>query len=1240
MVSFGRGAGDVSSGGRWSRALIYPCAAMILTVALIRVATAQTSVGSFGGDGGAATATGGRGGAFEQAGKNGDPGLHGGGGGGPGTQFVLEPAGGAGGTVSSGGGGAGGRAGMSAETLQPGSFNGGNGGDAVPSADRTNLAGGGGGSGGYGYVLTTAGSFTTTAGQIFRGGNGGAGNGVNGDAGVGGSGGGGVFLALGGTFINVSGASAFGGNAGTTPITNICAGGFVCGPGGDGLINFGRATIVNAGTLAGGISGIVVPVPGVVGNGRASMDFGGAGVNLNGGGSITNTATGLIVGGSAGDGFGGNATTSAGGVGTAAYAIFTAGGLEGETSITNDGRIFGGSGTAGTVGAPGSRPVVASPSALLTNFDGGNGGGGIIAFLGRGAGHVIVNNPTGLIAGGAGGNGGGGFVDSAAPRAFAGAGGVGGIALDIDGGRILNFGSIAGGAAGRGADATAVGEVGGSNGNSSGGTAVRSRANIITVASLDNRGHISGGNAGLAGLSGAGAAGASGGQGGIGVDAEGAIAITNSGVISGGAGSAGGVGSAGVAGSNGAGGAGVVLVGAGNATIVSNGTISGGLNGGGITRANAIDLYSGVHMLTLLTGAAFNGNVVVNATSRPNTSNTAGVAANNTLNLDSASSGTVLLSQFQNFGHLTQTGMGSSGWTLTGAGAFTDTLVASGTLSVAAATTLTTSSVEVNGGLLSVNGTIAPGSLTTVNSGGMIGGNGSVGSLAINGGTLSPGNSVGLLTVQGNLVLTAASSYLVEVSQGNADRVNVSGSASLGGATVSAVFAPGSSIARHYTIVNAAGGVIGAFNALVSSNVPVGFQPSLNYDSNNAYLEVALNLVPATPVGLNINQTNVANALTGFFDRTGSISRAFGTLTPAGLTIVSGELPTVSQQTAVDAMGLFLGLMTDPFIAGRAGAGHTGGGTIGYAEAPRGSAGPSDALNAIYRKAPLMTGPGPDRNWSVWSAGYGGSQTTDGNAVLGSSTATSQIGGAAAGADYRFSPATQAGFALAGGGTRFAIANGRGSGGSDLFQAGAFVRHTAGPSYITAALAYGWQDVTTDRVAAIGGGDVLRGRFTSNAVSGRLEGGYRYQIMGAGLTPYAAGQFTNYYLPDYSEQVLGGAGLFALNYMARDVTASRSELGLRSDKSFAVRDGLLTLRGRGAWAHDFNNDRSITATFQSLPGASFVVNGAAPARDAALISGSTEMTWRNGWSVAATFEGQFSDVTRSYAGKGAIRYAW
>jgi hypothetical protein len=46
------------------------------------------------------------------------------------------------------------------------------------------------------------------------------------------------------------------------------------------------------------------------------------------------------------------------------------------------------------------------------------------------------------------------------------------------------------------------------------------------------------------------------------------------------------------------------------------------------------------------------------------------------------------------------------------------------------------------------------------------------------------------------------------------------------------------------------------------------------------------------------------------------------------------------------------------------------------------------------------------------------------------------------------------------------------------------------------------------------------------------------------------------------------------------------------------------------------------------------------AHDAALTTASAELKWLKGISIAATFDGEFSSVTRSYAGKGAVNYAW
>jgi T5SS/PEP-CTERM-associated repeat protein/autotransporter-associated beta strand protein len=560
----------------------------------------------------------------------------------------------------------------------------------------------------------------------------------------------------------------------------------------------------------------------------------------------------------------------------------------------------------------------------------------------------------------------------------------------------------------------------------------------------------------------------------------------------------------------------------------------------------------------------------------------------------------------------------------------------------------------VNGGTLEVDGTITGTSSVTVNAGGTLTGNGTIDPLIVainNGATFAPGNSTpgNSIAIVGNLAFQSGAIYMVALNPATSSFASVSGTATLSGATVNAVFANGSYVEKKYTILTAAGGVNGTFGSLVNTNLPAGITDSLSYDANDVFL--GLSAVLGSAGGLNQNQQNVANSINNFFNGGGALPPAFlalfgltGSNLAAGLTQVSGETATGSQQTTFDAMNLFLGLITDPFVAGRGdGVSAGGGATNGYADEQSGYAAkrkPDGALASIYTKAPPPVT--FEQRWSVWAAGFGGSQTTDGNAVTGSNTATSRIAATAVGADYRFSPDTLAGIAMAGGGTSFSVANG-GTGHSDLFQAGAFFRHNAGAAYVTAALAYGWQDVTTDRTVTIAGVDRLQARFNANSYSGRIESGYRFIAPwagGIGITPYAAGQFTTFELPAYAEGVLSGANTFALAYGAKSVTDPRSELGIRTDKSWAMMDGILTLRGRLAWAHDYDTDRSIGATFQTLPGASFVVNGAMQARDSALTTASAEMKWINGWSAAATFEGEFSNVTASYAGKGVVRYNW
>ncbi len=554
----------------------------------------------------------------------------------------------------------------------------------------------------------------------------------------------------------------------------------------------------------------------------------------------------------------------------------------------------------------------------------------------------------------------------------------------------------------------------------------------------------------------------------------------------------------------------------------------------------------------------------------------------------------------------------------------------------------------VNGGTLVVDGSIASSLLTTVNAGGTLAGSGVVGNTAVAGGTLAPGSTAspfGPLTINGSLTFTAASTYLVQVASTNAGLTNVTGPATLGGATVSAVFASGT-LQKQYKILSATGGLVGTFNPSVASSMPT-ISASLTYDLKNVFLNIGLDFTPSGG-SLSINQQNVANTLTNFFNTTGSIPAAFAGLTPGGLTVASGELGTGIIQSAIKADDLFLNLMLDPSLAGRAGGFARPGSVSQFADSTEDASAYASMRPATVRereayamatKAPLLSAQRASR-WSVWGASYGGSESVGGNATVGSQDLSSRIWGVAAGADYRATPDTLLGFALAGGGLNYSLANAMGAGSADLFQAGVYGRHDFGSAYLSGALAYGWHDVTTNRSVALAGADQLQARFKADTFSARFEGGYRFATPLLAITPYAAAQVTSFRLPNYTEASLNGGGLFALNYAGQTTTDTRSELGLRTDKSYAMQDGVLTLRGRAAWAHNYDPNRAVSALFTALPGTAFVVNGARPDADSALVSAGAEMKWLSGLSLAATFDGEFSGNVTTYTGKGVVKYSW
>jgi uncharacterized protein with beta-barrel porin domain len=396
------------------------------------------------------------------------------------------------------------------------------------------------------------------------------------------------------------------------------------------------------------------------------------------------------------------------------------------------------------------------------------------------------------------------------------------------------------------------------------------------------------------------------------------------------------------------------------------------------------------------------------------------------------------------------------------------------------------------------------------------------------------------------------------------------------------------------------------------------------------------------PSSANGNQRAVAIAIDTFVANGGTLPLAFVSLfnlSPGQLadafSQLQGEAGTGAAQAGTQAMNSFLSLVTNPFAENRTFA----------PERPL----PRQPL--IYKapayKAPVGAAPDP-RRWNVWAAGYGSQNKTTGDPVLvGSHDRSERTLGLAAGIDYRITPTTVAGFALGGGGTNFGLSGGLGGGRSDMLQAAVYSVTRVDAAYLSAALAYAWHRVSTERVLSVAGTDDLTAKFSANNVGGRIEGGYRFAIPGVfflpgfGLTPYAAFQEQAFRTPSYSESAASGSPTFALAYGAQTTTTIRTELGTWFDRSIALDGGaILTLHGREAWAHDHWSDPRITAMFQSLPGSSFTVLGAAPARDLLLSSAGAEVRFRNGISVAGWFDSELANRSQTYTGTARLSYMW
>lgn len=209
----------------------------------------------------------------------------------------------------------------------------------------------------------------------------------------------------------------------------------------------------------------------------------------------------------------------------------------------------------------------------------------------------------------------------------------------------------------------------------------------------------------------------------------------------------------------------------------------------------------------------------------------------------------------------------------------------------------------VSGGRLVVNGSLA-GSAVTVQNGASLGGTGTTGSLnALSGSIIAPGNSIGTLSVNGNLSLAAGSTLSIEVSPTSADMIAVTGTASIAGNLV-IIPEAGNFSARSYTLITASA-VSGTFATTTYGSLASAFRTSVVYTGTTVSLRLDPNsLVDIAGGTLRGNALAVARsfdtAVAGGYNPQAFFNLyALGANLPAALGQFSGELHSAERRVAL-----------------------------------------------------------------------------------------------------------------------------------------------------------------------------------------------------------------------------------------------------------------------------------------------------------------------------------------------------
>jgi outer membrane autotransporter protein len=678
-----------------------------------------------------------------------------------------------------------------------------------------------------------------------------------------------------------------------------------------------------------------------------------------------------------------------------------------------------------------------------------------------------------------------------------------------------------------------------------------------------------------------------------------------------------------------------------NAIISNSGTITGDMLTGTASRivntgtiGGSIVMGAGSN-LSLQTGSSVGGTVSMGTT-----------GSTNRVFLTGTGAGTFDVSKFSDVDSVQKQNSGD--WSLTG-------------------TSTDSTSWSVTDGGLALNAAIT-GSMNVGNLG-LLSGNGTINGDFSSSGILAPGNSIGTMTVNGNVNLGGSGTFQVEVNAaGQSDKLVVNGTASLGGALEIQPLAGTYGFSTGYTILTATGGVTGTFATVTDTSAFL--DAAVDYASSPN--EVRINLTRNSLNFADIVSGGNAGTIAQLFDNAGGATGDLAALINALLTLSGPAAQNAFTQlsgvtlTAPNAAIMAGAAKFDSAVlrnAGRApgliGASFTGPmnfadagdafGTTGLGGGDAGYLGYSGS--ELSKIGELMSNVGPvlsaapmegDSGAGFWVSGYG-----IGGSVRGDDAAPGFVyrgGGVLSGADYRWSDETLVGLALGYGASKIDHQNSSDEGQVGSIQASLYALQTPkgydGRLKLDGALGIARHSIEADRHLTFGGLD-RTASSDHEAYELSARAGLRYAVATGTpwlVEPTTSLAYSKTYEDGYTET---GAGAANLTVADDESDSFISRLGARFTRSYQDEaQRLWQPEASFAWRHEFaDTTRTMDAAFAGIA-SPFRVQGSQADRDALEIGLGVNLLTADAVSYALNYSATLSDNETGHGLFGTVRFAW